>query len=1058
MREIELAALRRDHIKLDFGAKVVRLTLPVSKNDIKRGCPAHRRLEEAVRREGQAYIRQRWAIAQVAYLGCWKSVVIYEYEGSTRVTTGECQQHAAKADHLKVTAALDKEVSELKGRDMKFGDLRMDGEVYFIAARAFKQPCVDITGDASIFGNIHFENCRNEDTKRTAREGGGLRVGHSLTQHAGIIQFRNCSNDGHGGGLYAQADLTQKNGTVEFTDCSSNRFGGGLHVSTVTQNNGSIKFHNCRAKWNGGCLATGTVKQKNGIIEFHTCSSSLAGGGLWGGSVTQNNGTMKFKDCSSEEKGGGLYIESFMTQNNGTMEFKNCSSAENGGGLYVESFMTQNNGTMEFKNCSSEENGGGLFVDAFFTQNNGRMEFKNCSSAENGGGMYMPGKYDIRRGAAVFQHCVAKENGGGLWVHEFQQKAPVYFNNCFAALGGGLDAYMVNGTQPLHFHECQAKEAGGGIHIHGLEGSRLDNIHFEACRAGRASAIQARNLTITSLVLVDTFNQTVDAVSLKVSTASFQVSEGTRPALSMEAADLQIDSDVDCSQLRECRLIVTSTSSTSVPKLDGFQCSLGAGVAQHPAFGCLACPEGYTQIENVTNGPCRQCPKGASLCHAAKIQMMHGFMLHERNVSRPLHCPTKAACHGGELPANEDRPMCQKGYGGEGCASCIRDDGTLYLMPDSSVLACTPCAPDTASQLLQWCSFLSQRVVLFAVSAASIFAAGHADRVKNSGVYLNQLMAFAAVSGCVVTAVMQTETAQTMKNVAVEYLYRTAVFLSEAGSGQGSKSSHCLLSYLGFETTGLFGVHCLDVVVATSLVLLLSFKDFHVALVAGLNCFLPSILADFAKYAVCYSLEEDQTGGMEDLICNHLPHLPFGNLLGFLAVGASFLTVFVVSLLVWIRLSTSAKEDELKLPSHVAFLTNKYGEGRQYFEAERLVRKVLLATAAAFYPSTTFPALQMTGLMIITCASMCLYGIFHPYRQQIWNWSELGLLATAQLLIAVASAVISNEEQWDKTEIGQMSMIVTLGAIVTAVCSAFMVKIAMEVWRERRPGGSSHSG
>jgi hypothetical protein len=31
------------------------------------------------------------------------------------------------------------------------------------------------------------------------------------------------------------------------------------------------------------------------------------------------------------------------------------------------------------------------------------------------------------------------------------------------------------------------------------------------------------------------------------------------------------------------------------------------------------------------------------------------------------------------------------------------------------------------------------------------------DRVKNSGVYLNQLMSFASVSGCVVTSVMQAE-------------------------------------------------------------------------------------------------------------------------------------------------------------------------------------------------------------------------------------------------------------------------------------------------------------
>eukprot|EP00438_Fugacium_kawagutii_P027773 Skav220628 [mRNA] locus=scaffold112:230110:231301:+ [translate_table: standard] len=86
-------------------------------------------------------------------------------------------------------------------------------------------------------------------------------------------------------------------------------------------------------------------------------------------------------------------------------------------------------------------------------------------------------------------------------------------------------------------------------------------------------------------------------------------------------------------------------------------------------------------------------------------------------------------------------------FGGDaGCAKCLEDEGTLYLMADSNVLACP----------LAQSSFLGQRVVLFAVSAVSIFGAGR-DRVKNSGVYLNQLMAFAAVSGSVVTAVMQTE-------------------------------------------------------------------------------------------------------------------------------------------------------------------------------------------------------------------------------------------------------------------------------------------------------------
>lgn len=51
-------------------------------------------------------------------------------------------------------------------------------------------------------------------------------------------------------------------------------------------------------------------------------------------------------------------------------------------------------------------------------------------------------------------------------------------------------------------------------------------------------------------------------------------------------------------------------------------------------------------------------------------------------------------------------------------------------------------------------------------------------------------------------------------------------------------------------------------------------------------------------------------------------------------------------------------------------------------------RKVLLATAAAFFPSTTSPALQLTALTVVTCFSIFLYGVFHPYRQRFWNWSD----------------------------------------------------------------------
>ena len=39
-------------------------------------------------------------------------------------------------------------------------------------------------------------------------------------------------------------------------------------------------------------------------------------------------------------------------------------------------------------------------------------------------------------------------------------EAPVSFYNCRAAIGGGLSASTINGTQPMNFHECLATEAG----------------------------------------------------------------------------------------------------------------------------------------------------------------------------------------------------------------------------------------------------------------------------------------------------------------------------------------------------------------------------------------------------------------------------------------------------------------------------------------------------------------------------------------------------------------------------------------------------------------------
>lgn len=161
LREVELAAIRHEHIKMDFTTRRVSFTLPVSKTDQKAvkttrvlqclcedkvrlpscpwftsarlvdgvmnldtqaacinvkknlGCKAQliadwRRLFDpqvsghSARRAGALrYIHLGWAIPRVAYLGRWRSNVIYEYVQEALASLPANQGHAfGRADHI----------------------------------------------------------------------------------------------------------------------------------------------------------------------------------------------------------------------------------------------------------------------------------------------------------------------------------------------------------------------------------------------------------------------------------------------------------------------------------------------------------------------------------------------------------------------------------------------------------------------------------------------------------------------------------------------------------------------------------------------------------------------------------------------------------------------------------------------------------------------------------------------------------------------------------------------------------------------------------------------
>ena len=107
-------------------------------------------------------------------------------------------------------------------------------------------------------------------------------------------------------------------------------------------------------------------------------------------------------------------------------------------------------------------------------------------------------------------------------------------------------------------------------------------------------------------------------------------------------------------------------------------------------------------------------------------------------------------------------------------------------------------------QVIQWALFLAQRSALFLLAAASAqgakAAAWHksrschlsdvgkevsetpscdqANELKRSGIYLNQLMAFATISTTILTGVLQTRTAQQMMTTAKDMKSQAVTWLA----------------------------------------------------------------------------------------------------------------------------------------------------------------------------------------------------------------------------------------------------------------------------------------
>ncbi|CAE7493499.1 pmpB, partial [Symbiodinium natans] len=891
-----------------------------------------------------------------------------------------------------------------------------------------------------------FDNCTRSGESGF---GGGANIEEAFRMNANSsASFRGCSARG-GGGLRAQSFLLEQS-KADFDNCTASGFGGGAHIEEafLLNANGSASFRGCSAVGGGGLRAQSFLLEQS-KADFDNCTASGhrgSGGGAYVEEAFRINASSSasFRGCSARD-GGGLRAQSFLLEQS-KADFDNCTaSGTDGGGARIEKAFRMNvNSSATFQGCFGRH-GGGLHVENFLQAAESTAEFDNCTAQGFGGGLYANSYFQAGNSSAQFERCVAKL-GGGLCTFQLASNGSMLFGRCEADEGGGIyvgDGGNVHHNGNLSFEECNAWNFGGGISSKAGTG-RFRDLLFKRCTAGAFAAaftagVNDADVHVKELSLLESGASNVKDIivagALTIDSAELRTSSTFGTYIS--AQSLVLAGVMDCTNTTTCVFYANTTRAT------GFRCPVGMGVVDHEAlhdFGCLACEPGTTQIFNGSNRSCSACPDGARECLAGRLKLEPGLMVEQTNVSHTLHCPSEAACPGGQLP--QGTAMCEAGYEGRGCANCRKG----FAMGDSSVLSCTACSDETRVQAAQWAIFLSQRVVLFVLAATSALGSKRAGDLKQSSVYLNQLMAFATISTAIMAAVMQTQTAKDMKSDTVHFLFNATMAVAETSSGQGSvgtASSQCLLSYLGYGTT-LWGSHLLDVAVAAVLVALLSLaKDGRAALIAGLNCFLPSIAADFGKYLVCFRLERDDGSGFQGLEC---PFLPSGSpIVGAAQVLGGFALCFGAALWTWLRLSRSTEDP---LPSHVVFLTSKYKPEHALFETERLVRKMLLTFIGAFLPIASSPALQMTGLGAVILTSLISYMAFNPYHTPEWNRIEIILLSTAMYMIVSVSGLLANEFHWGHSVRTQQAIIITTAAVAGVASISMSARVVTELLRE----------
>jgi len=945
----------------------------------------------------------------------------------------------------------------------------------------------EMDGEASAYYiNKLTRNNRHDPEKKLV--GGGAIFASVMNHSGGSItiedaHIRAVQGPGEGGAICSNQFIISGSASLSIRHSHALALreggsGGGLRVGSFQQLGGEL-------------IMEDSLASTDQMTPSHRGRMGAFGGCIFAESLEMLRGNMTLRWCRAEgnrmSHGGAIYVQKDVLQAGGNIliehSYAHSIDVEGAGGaFYVTKVVTQQSGSLEIRNCSAKGPSGG---------NGGAMKAK-CLNQYDPRDMLMPVIHDLTKEylqqQILLEDCSAETLGGGLYLGFEVKEDDVYdrhnglmqgekgvmtIRGCSASSGGAIYSLGAIDTYgKMLMQDCMATEGSGGC-LRSEDTAFLNNATFDRCYADQsAAAMQSYGLKVVANTLrnatfrhcysgasrsIAVFDRVrLDSVTVVGNINASDPFERQEFVVLFDALSTKLTCNTNCAIQKNFGDIVNPVRAQNgaghdYPQIHTLICPLGYG--RHDDFtsvGCERCPLGRMQMDKALNGTCQACPSEAEICEATRMRIPRGMMVHPHDLTRAWHCPNHLACPGAvleTLPGKvEDhsqfvlQTMCQSGYTALGCVKCVESYGRL----DNTPLSCTECSDSSWHTLGIFAFYILKDSWLLLVAAAT---APSPDGSKPwSAVLMNQLMAFALLANILMSSLLQTTCIAHFSGVVRTFVDFSDLFLSFfspscGGAGNLGISVDCLLR----QVEGSRSLRSSQsIMTGLPLLLMLIFGAVKVepllALIVGLNVFLPGCMAVFGSYFVAFRFSP-YPSNLE------MPFMPESNS-GRFTLALCIISCFAVAIAFWSIVMI--KREASPVPRYVVYLTQSFKPTYCVWEMERFVRKLCLALISTMIPATVSPALKMELVSVVLITSLALHSHFLPHKVESWNHLEIGLLSLSQFLTGVTGTLMVSDIYWsnEMTSGVLILMVLIIITLLTVICATLAGLLLWNLYHE----------